>query len=193
MSTVSEEGVMAVKTEACDQLLAQRLEVKMKSKRVNEVVNRLHVATPTQRDNKARPPCIPPAVLERRKAAMEVEEATKKLAKDIEQEQGADYYMDLRQHWMVENPEEKEDVIPEIFLGKNIADYIDSDIMQVGMTDQWFDWAKVQGSALFSVNCNNLPRGLQTEWAIHNRCAVSPITDVHGVLLVTIINIFLYL
>jgi len=59
MSTVSEEGVMAVRTEACDQLLAQRVEVKMKSKKAKDVMNRLHVAMPTQRDQKERPPCIP--------------------------------------------------------------------------------------------------------------------------------------
>ena len=125
---------MDVKTEACDQLLAQRVELKMKSKKVNDVVNRLHVATPTQRDSKARPPCIPAAVLERRKA-MELEVAAKKkLAKDLEREQGEDYFMDLRQHWMVPNEEDKEDVIPEIFLGKNVADYIDPDIMKVKRT-----------------------------------------------------------
>ena len=59
MSTVNEEGVMTVKTEACDQLLAQRVEVKMKSKKAKDVMNRLHVAMPTQRDQKERPPCIP--------------------------------------------------------------------------------------------------------------------------------------
>ena len=59
MSTVSEEGIMSVKTEACDQLLAQRVEVKMKSKKAKDVMNRLHVAMPTQRDQKERPPCIP--------------------------------------------------------------------------------------------------------------------------------------
>ena len=59
MSALSEEGVMNVKTEACEQLLAYRVEVKMKSKKVNDIVNRLHVATPIQRDNKPRPPCIP--------------------------------------------------------------------------------------------------------------------------------------
>ena len=59
MSTVSEEGVMTVKTEACDQLLAQRVEVKMKSKKAKDVMNRLHVAMPTQRDQKERLPCIP--------------------------------------------------------------------------------------------------------------------------------------
>ena len=50
---------MTVKTEACDQLLAQRVEVKMKSKKAKDVMNRLHVAMPTLRDQKERPPCIP--------------------------------------------------------------------------------------------------------------------------------------
>ena len=63
MSTVSEEGVMTVKTEACDQLLAQRVEVKMKSKKAKDVMNRLHVAMPTLRDQKERPPCIPQVLL----------------------------------------------------------------------------------------------------------------------------------
>ena len=62
MSTLSEEGVMLVKTDACERLLAQRVEVKMKSKKVNEVVNRLHVAMPVARDYKERPPFIPEAV-----------------------------------------------------------------------------------------------------------------------------------
>ena len=62
MSTASEEGIMTVKTEACDQLLAQRVEVKMKSKKAKDVMNRLHVAMPTQRDQKERPPCIPQVI-----------------------------------------------------------------------------------------------------------------------------------
>ncbi|EDO48882.1 predicted protein [Nematostella vectensis] len=130
MSTFSEEGVMDVRNTACDLLLAQRVEVKMKSKKVNDIVNRLHVAMPTARDNKARPPCIPQAVLEKKKA-MDVEGSkTRKLAVDVERELGEDYYLDLRQQWDLKNKEEKGDVIPEIFLGKNIADYIDPDIMK---------------------------------------------------------------
>ncbi|XP_032222228.2 GTP-binding protein 4 isoform X2 [Nematostella vectensis] len=130
MSTFSEEGVMDVRNTACDLLLAQRVEVKMKSKKVNDIVNRLHVAMPTARDNKSRPPCIPQAVLEKKKA-MEVEGSkTRKLAVDVERELGEDYYLDLRQQWDLKNKEEKGDVIPEIFLGKNIADYIDPDIMK---------------------------------------------------------------
>ena len=69
-----------------------------------------------------------------KKKAMEVEGAKqkKKLAKELEQELGEDYFMDLRQHWDLHNDEEKHDVLPEIYLGKNIADYIDPDILKVG-------------------------------------------------------------
>lgn len=59
MSAVSDEGVMTVKMEACDQLLAQRVEIKMKGRKAKDVMNRLHVAMPMQRDQKDRPPCIP--------------------------------------------------------------------------------------------------------------------------------------
>ena len=52
MSTVSGEGVMEVKQEACDLLLASRVEVKTKGKKVNNVLNRLHVAFPQKRDEK---------------------------------------------------------------------------------------------------------------------------------------------
>ena len=62
MSTLSEDGVMNVKTEACDRLLAQRVEVKLKHKRVDDVLNRLHVAVPKPRDNIERPPFIPDSV-----------------------------------------------------------------------------------------------------------------------------------
>ncbi|KAK2105389.1 Nucleolar GTP-binding protein 1 [Saguinus oedipus] len=83
-STLTEEGVIKVKTEvsaalsqACDRLLAHRVETKMKGNKVNEVLNRLHLAVPTRRDDKERPPFIPEGVVERRKR-MEMEEPKKK-------------------------------------------------------------------------------------------------------------------
>ena len=60
---------------------------------------------------------------------------SKKLAKklkterDIELALGDDYVLDLQKNWDLANPEEKYDVIPEVWNGKNIADYIDPDIM----------------------------------------------------------------
>lgn len=68
MSNVSEEGVMKVKSEACDRLLAQRVEVKLRNaKKMDEVVNRLHIAMPKPRDNKERPAFIPDAAKKKRK------------------------------------------------------------------------------------------------------------------------------
>ena len=52
MSTVTEEGVMEVKKNACELLLQHRVEHKFKSKKVETVLNRLHVAEPVARDNK---------------------------------------------------------------------------------------------------------------------------------------------
>ena len=68
MSNVSEEGVMKVKSEACDRLLEQRVEVKLRNaKKMDEVVNRLHIAMPKPRDDKERPAFIPDAAKKKRK------------------------------------------------------------------------------------------------------------------------------
>ncbi|XP_053121470.1 GTP-binding protein 4 isoform X2 [Hemicordylus capensis] len=128
-STLTEEGVMQVKTEACDRLLAHRVDLKMKGNKVNDVLNRLHLAVPSKRDNKERPPFIPEGVLLRKKR-MEVDLPKKKLEKDLEMEMGEDYVLDLQKYWDLMNSSEKYDRIPEIWEGHNIADFIDSDIMK---------------------------------------------------------------
>uniref|UniRef100_A0A0B7AXV2 OBG-type G domain-containing protein n=1 Tax=Arion vulgaris TaxID=1028688 RepID=A0A0B7AXV2_9EUPU len=128
MSTLTEDGVMAVKVEACERLLTFRVEQKMKSSKMATVANRLHVAMPKKRDDKERPPCIPASVL--RKQHMAVDKPIRKLEKEIEQEMGDDYMLDLRKTWLLANEEEKYDIIPEIWNGKNIADFIDPEIMQ---------------------------------------------------------------
>ncbi|XP_028659957.1 nucleolar GTP-binding protein 1 [Erpetoichthys calabaricus] len=128
-STLTEEGVMQVKTEACDKLLSYRVETKMKGKKVNDVLNRLHLAVPSKRDNKERPPFIPEGALLRRKA-MEVDIPKRKLERDLELELGDDYVLDLQKYWDLMNKNEKYDKIPEIWEGHNISDYIDPDIMK---------------------------------------------------------------
>ena len=76
---------------------------------------------------------IKQAVLDKRQAmSVEGAEPKRKLAKDLENELGEDYYMDLRQHWDLTKDDEKQDIVPEIYLGKNVADFIDPDIMKVG-------------------------------------------------------------
>jgi len=130
MSTISEEGVMLVKTEACDRLLAQRVEVKVKSKKVDDVLNRLHVAIPKPRDSVERLPFIPDGVKLKGKK-MEVEGApTKILEKHKEQAELENYHFDDKALYFVKNDNEKHDIIPEILNGKNIADYIDADIFE---------------------------------------------------------------
>jgi nucleolar GTP-binding protein len=49
MSTLTEDGVMAVKQTACDRLLNFRVELKVAGKRITDVLNRMHVAVPKNR------------------------------------------------------------------------------------------------------------------------------------------------
>lgn len=128
MSTLQETGVIELRNEACDRLLAHRVEVKIKTKKVNDISNRLHVAMPQKRDHKVRPPCIPVGVL-KKKNAMETQER-RKTERDLELEEGDDYFLDLRKTWDLANPDEKYDVLPEIWEGHNIADFVDPDIMK---------------------------------------------------------------
>lgn len=128
-STLTEEGVIQVKTEACDRLLAHRVETKMKGNKVNDVLNRLHLAIPTKRDDKERPPFIPEGAIVRKKR-MDTNAPKKKSERDLEMEMGDEYILDLQKYWDLMNPSEKHDKIPEVWQGHNIADYIDPDIMK---------------------------------------------------------------
>ncbi|KAL8111891.1 nucleolar GTP-binding protein 1-like [Apium graveolens] len=131
MSTLNEEGVIAVKNAACERLLDQRVEQKMKSKKINDCLNRFHVATPKPRDQKERPPCIPQAVLEAR-AKEAAEKEKRKLERDNENENGGAgvYSASLKKHYILANDEWKEDIMPEILDGHNVYDFVDPDILQ---------------------------------------------------------------
>jgi len=128
MSTLSETGVMDVKNKCCDLLLAHRVEQKLASRRAGEVMNRLHVAMPVPRDSKQRPAFVPPTLeaSRARKAAGEKVVTEKDLQ---EQNGGAGVYSaDLRKRYMLEDDDWKYDILPEIYNGKNIADFIDPEI-----------------------------------------------------------------
>ncbi|KAL3210110.1 hypothetical protein MRX96_052266, partial [Rhipicephalus microplus] len=73
-----------------------------------------------------RPPFIPEAALQKK---MEADGAKKKLERDIEAELGDDYILDLKKKYDLPE-DEKYDVIPEIWEGHNIADYIDPEIFE---------------------------------------------------------------
>ncbi|CAL9018240.1 unnamed protein product, partial [Prunus brigantina] len=130
MSTLTEEGVIAVKNAACERLLNQRVELKMKSKKINDCLNRFHVAMPKPRDNKERPPCIPQAVLEA-KAKQAAEKEMRNTERDLENENGGAgvYSASLKKNYILANDEWKEDVMPEILDGHNIYDFVDPDIL----------------------------------------------------------------
>ena len=142
MSTVTEEGVMDVKNNACELLLQHRVEHKFKSKKVETVLNRLHVAEPVARDNKARPAFVPEAALRRQREKLEAkmedgedeEDETmvpkRKTEREIELEEGDDYIIDLKKNFDLANPDHKYDIVPETWQGHNVADFIDPDIME---------------------------------------------------------------
>ncbi|CAD1474489.1 unnamed protein product, partial [Heterotrigona itama] len=124
MSTITDFGVMDVKIQACERLLAFRVDQKIRTKKVEGLLNRLHVAQPVPRDEKIRAPCIPEGVLRKRREALKEK---RKLEREIEEEMGDDYVLDLKKNYDIEG-DQKYDIIPEIWEGHNIADYIDSDI-----------------------------------------------------------------
>lgn len=127
MSTITEEGVQEVKIEACERLLGHRVTEKMRTKKVDGILNRLHVSVPAPRDNKARPAVIPASVLAKKQ--QQADKARKrKLERDIEVEEGDDYVLDLQKNYSEIPEEERHDPIPEFWEGHNIADYIDPDI-----------------------------------------------------------------
>ncbi|XP_024362296.1 nucleolar GTP-binding protein 1 [Physcomitrium patens] len=132
MSTMTEEGLINVKNAACEKLLQMRVEMKMKSKKINDCLNRIHVAVPKARDQKERPPVIPQAVLDARAAQNNAAENKRKLEKDLENENGGAgvYSANLHKHYLLLDPDWKDDIVPEIMDGHNIADFVDADILQ---------------------------------------------------------------
>ena len=42
-----------------------------------------------------------------------------------------DYILDLKKHYMLKNEDEKYDVVPEIWEGHNLADFVDPEIQKV--------------------------------------------------------------
>jgi len=128
MSTVSEDGVIEVKNEACDLLLAHRVENKLANKKVATILNRLHVAFPQKRDNIDRSPFIPDnfSLKSNKENSMNVD---RKLEKDIEEELGPDYTLDLTKKWLI-NPDYRSDKIPELWNGHNFADFVDPQIIE---------------------------------------------------------------
>jgi len=131
VSCYTDEGVMELKNKACDALLQHRVDTKLKGNKVNSILNRLHVAQPKARDDVVREPFIPEAVKNRKKYEKDDPERPR-LERDIEAVEGGPgvYNINMKKNYILPNPEWKEDTIPEIVDGKNIADFIDPDIFE---------------------------------------------------------------
>eukprot|EP00871_Galdieria_phlegrea_P001432 jgi/Galph1/228/GphlegSOOS_G4889.1 len=139
MSTLTKTGVMEVRNAACDLLLEQRVDSKVRGQRAQNILNRLHVAIPSSLVNDtthSRPPVIPASVLEKKKYAMEKdnmegdEPSSRPLERDLEAKQGGPgvYSSDWNKQYILAIDEWKYDVIPEIYDGHNILDFVDPDI-----------------------------------------------------------------
>merc|ERR1719204_3003709 len=63
---MTEDNVMKVRNLACDQLLERRVQRKARTANLDKLGDRVYIAFPKKRDNKARPPTIPAAVLAER-------------------------------------------------------------------------------------------------------------------------------
>jgi nucleolar GTP-binding protein len=97
LSCATETGVMEARNRACDKLLATRVEQKLKGTRINDVLNKIHLAQPTPRDDVPRLPFIPEQVKSRRLYDWNDPER-RKLEKDLEVEAGGagQYSIDLK-------------------------------------------------------------------------------------------------
>ncbi|KEY71456.1 hypothetical protein S7711_03523 [Stachybotrys chartarum IBT 7711] len=136
LSCTTQEGVQEVKNAACERLIAERVNQKLKAGtnnsgavggRLADVMARIHVAVPM--GGQTLETFIPEAVKSRKKYD-KTDPERRKLARDVEVENGGAgvFNVDMRADYILENPDWKYDAIPEIFDGKNVYDFIDPDI-----------------------------------------------------------------
>ncbi|ESW98912.1 hypothetical protein KL918_001697 [Ogataea parapolymorpha] len=129
-SCYQEENVMEVRNKACEKLLTSRIEQKLKgTARVTNVLNKIHVARPQARDDVERVPFIPEEAkkLDRYDP---LDPNRRKLARDIEAENGGAgvFNINLKEKYLLEDEEWKNDVMPEILDGRNVYDFLDPEI-----------------------------------------------------------------
>lgn len=129
-SCYEEENVMQVRNQACEKLLTARIEQKLKgSARVSNVLNKIHVARPQQRDELERPAHVPDAVKALEKYQKD-DPNRRLLSRDVESENGGAgvFNINLKDFYMLEDDEWKKDTMPEVLDGKNVYDFLDADI-----------------------------------------------------------------
>lgn len=129
-SCYEEDNVMQVRNQACEKLLTARIEQKLKGlARVANVLNKIHVARPQARDDTARPAFIPDSVASAAKYDKE-DPNRRVLARDVELQNGGAgvFNINLKDFYMLDDDEWKNDTMPEVLDGKNVYDFLDADI-----------------------------------------------------------------
>ena len=136
LSCTTTEGVTEVKNAACERLIAERVASKLKAGannngvvggRLGDLLARIHVAQPM--GGVVREAFIPDAV--KNIAKFDKDDPMRpRLAREIEEASGGAgvYNINLKDKYLLENEEWKNDKVPEILNGMNVADYVDPDI-----------------------------------------------------------------
>lgn len=137
LSCTTTEGLMQVRNAVCDRLLAERNAQKLKAGtnssgeatgRLGDLLKRIHVAQPL--GGVVRESFIPDAAKIRAKYDKE-DPNRLRLERDIELENGGAgvYSVDIKKNYLEMDPDERHDVMPEFLNGRNVADFIDPDIV----------------------------------------------------------------
>jgi nucleolar GTP-binding protein len=142
LSCITSEGIQEVKNAACDRLIADRVASKLKSAqasqpadasapigRLGDLLGRIHVAHPL--GGIVRETYIPEAVKNGNLKQYDKNDPDRRrLARDIEEENGGAgvYNIDLKESYDLDDPSWNHDKVPEIFKGRNVADFVDPDI-----------------------------------------------------------------
>ena len=136
LSCTTMEGVSEVKNAACERLIAERVAQKMQAGsnnngtiggRLGDVLARIHVAQPL--GGAVRDTFIPDAVKNLKKFNKD-DLNRPRLAREIEEAEGGAgvYNINLKDKYILDNEEWKQDKVPELLNGKNVYDFIDPDI-----------------------------------------------------------------
>ena len=121
MSAITGQGVGEVKESVCSKLRSMRVEAKRTSDKLMKVEAQLTIAKPPE----TLEPVIPPSVY----TSSGLNRPTQK-EMEVEAGGAGQYVPNTNEERLLANDEWKNDVMPEIIDGQNIADFIDPDIEQ---------------------------------------------------------------
>lgn len=124
------DNIMDTRNKACEKLLSSRIEHKLKGARTSNVLNKIHVSKPQARDDVERKPYIPEAVQYLKKFDLS-DPDRRVLARDVEAENGGAgvFNINLKDSYLLDEEEWKNDVMPEVLNGRNVYDFLDEDII----------------------------------------------------------------